>query len=63
MSRDASAEEHTKKPASIELVRRFSGLLFGLLSCLSVSAQAVIWPSTVERVAKELAAHDVAVRR
>src|SRR4051812_45112880 len=37
--------------------------LIGFLCCLSLPARAVLWPSTVQRIERELHAPDVEVRR
>ncbi|HEY2409626.1 MAG TPA: HEAT repeat domain-containing protein [Polyangiaceae bacterium] len=44
-------------------MRRLAGLLLALILFDSASARAVIWPSAVEQVAKDLASHDATIRR
>jgi HEAT repeat protein len=44
-------------------VRRPTFALIGFLCCLSLPARAVLWPSTVQRIERELHAPEVDVRR
>ncbi|HEX3777226.1 MAG TPA: HEAT repeat domain-containing protein, partial [Polyangiaceae bacterium] len=44
-------------------MRRLSFALFGMLFCLSLPANAVLWPSAIQRLERQLHAPDVETRR